>query len=93
MNDQQHHDWLKLLLAWVAAMVGAVTLSDVVLGATLVLTLLQIFVVVRREVNADRKAATNSQNQSWPPLPEHQTRERLDWSVEDIRKWERDHGT
>jgi hypothetical protein len=39
---------LKLLLAWAGTMFGGVTLSSLVLTATLIFTLLQIFILVRK---------------------------------------------
>lgn len=39
---------MKVLLAWIGTAVGGVSLSGLVLGATLVFTLLQIYVLVRK---------------------------------------------
>jgi hypothetical protein len=39
---------LKLLVAWAGTFIGGVSLSGLVLGATLIFTLLQIFVIVRK---------------------------------------------
>lgn len=49
MND---HDTnvagLKLLIIWLGTMAGNMTLSTAVLGSTLVFTVLQIFMILRR---------------------------------------------
>jgi hypothetical protein len=39
---------IKVLIAWIGAVVGGVTLSQLVLGATLIYTLLQIFILLRK---------------------------------------------
>jgi hypothetical protein len=39
---------IKVLIAWIGAVVGGVTLSQLVLGATLIYTLLQIFILIRK---------------------------------------------
>lgn len=39
---------VKLIIVWVGTMVGGITLSDMVLTATLIFTLLQIFMLLRR---------------------------------------------
>lgn len=39
---------LKLLVVWLGTMFGGVTLSSLVLGATLIYTVLQIIVLVRK---------------------------------------------
>lgn len=50
MNDQ--HDtnmtMIKLMVAWAGTVFGGVTLSGLVLGATLIYTLLQIIVIIRK---------------------------------------------
>ena len=50
MNDQ--HDtnmtMIKLMVAWAGTVFGGVTLSGLVLGATLIYTLLQIIVLIRK---------------------------------------------
>lgn len=38
----------KVLIAWLGTMFGGVTLSGLVLGATLVFTVLQIFILLRK---------------------------------------------
>lgn len=49
MND---HDTnaatIKIIIAWIGAVAGGITLSNLVLGATLIFTLLQIFMILRR---------------------------------------------
>ena len=39
---------LKVLIAWAGTMFGGVTLSGLVLGATLIFTVLQIIVLIRK---------------------------------------------
>ena len=50
MNDQHDTNMtiLKLMIAWVGTVFGGVTLSGLVLGATLIYTLLQIVVLIRK---------------------------------------------
>ena len=48
-NDHDTNTTLvQLAIAWIGTLVGGVSLSSLVLGATLVYTLLQITVVLRR---------------------------------------------
>lgn len=59
-NDQDHTVMFKLLLAWIGTAVGGVSMSTLVLGATLVFTLLQIYVMVRklrREIRLEKLEA------------------------------------
>ena len=50
MNNQ--HDTnvatMKILIAWIGAAVGSISLSDLVLTATLIFTVLQIVVLIRK---------------------------------------------
>ena len=39
---------LKLIIAWIAAIFGSLTLNQLVLWATLIFTVLQIFMILRR---------------------------------------------
>lgn len=39
---------LKVLVAWIGTAVGGMSLSTLVLGTTLIFTLLQIFVILRK---------------------------------------------
>lgn len=50
MNDQHETNLtlLKLLIAWAGTVFGGVTLSGLVLGATLIYTVLQIIVLIRK---------------------------------------------
>jgi hypothetical protein len=47
---ENNHDsaGVKLLIAWAGTLMGGVTLSDIVLFATLIYTLLQIAILIRR---------------------------------------------
>ena len=47
-NESSDAMTAKVILAWVAAIFGSVTLNQLVLGATLIFTLLQIFMILRR---------------------------------------------
>lgn len=60
MNDHDNAVMFKLLLAWIGTAVGGVSMSTLVLGATLVFTLLQIYVMVRklrREIRLEKLEA------------------------------------
>lgn len=49
--DNQHDTnvaTFKILIAWVGAAVGSISLSDLVLTATLIFTVLQIVVLIRK---------------------------------------------
>lgn len=46
---------IKIILAWLGTIYGGITLSGLVLGATLIFTLLNIFVLVRDKIWRDRK--------------------------------------
>jgi len=46
--SEHDHATIKILIAWVGAIYGALTLSQLVLFATLVYTVLQIVVLVRK---------------------------------------------
>lgn len=46
--SEQDHSLIKVLIAWVGAVYGALTLSQLVLFATLVYTVLQIVVLIRK---------------------------------------------
>ena len=50
MNDQHDTNMtiIKLMVAWAGTVFGGVTLSGLVLGATLIYTLLQIVVLIRK---------------------------------------------
>jgi len=49
MTESNHESaGIKLTIAWLGTVIGGVTLSDLVLIATLAYTLLQIFVLVRK---------------------------------------------
>lgn len=49
MNDHDTHTaTLKLIIVWAGTLAGGITLSDLVLTATLIFTLLQIFMILRR---------------------------------------------
>ena len=50
MNDQHNTNMivLKLMIAWAGTVFGSVTLSGLVLGATLIYTLLEIIVLIRK---------------------------------------------
>jgi hypothetical protein len=39
---------VKVLIAWAGAIAGGITLNQLVLGATLIFTVLQIFMIFRR---------------------------------------------
>jgi hypothetical protein len=39
---------IKVMIAWIGAIAGGVTLNELVLGATLIFTVLQIFMICRR---------------------------------------------
>lgn len=54
--------WIKLSIAWLATIIGSVTLSNWVLGATLILTVLQIWVTIRREIRRDKESKTVAVN-------------------------------
>ena len=49
MNDSNETNvaLIKILIAWIGTVVGGVSLSSLVLGATLIFTLLQIYILVR----------------------------------------------
>ena len=47
-----------LLLAWIGNLLGALTLSNAVLGLTLVYTILQIFLTIKRIRRMDRERTT-----------------------------------
>ena len=48
-NDHDTYAALvKILIAWIGTMFGGITLSGLVLAATLVFTVLQTFVLIRR---------------------------------------------
>lgn len=49
--------YVKLLVAWVGTAVGGITLNHLVLGATLIFTVLQIFVLLRRLRRSMREEA------------------------------------
>jgi len=49
--DNQHDTnvaTIKILIAWIGVAVGSISLSDLVLTATLIYTLLQIFMLIRK---------------------------------------------
>lgn len=46
-NNETNVALLKVLIAWIGTAVGGVSLSGLVLGATLIFTLLQIYILVR----------------------------------------------
>ena len=48
MSDPDFHAALKLVVVWVMATAGAVTLNQLVLVSTLIFTLLQIIMILRR---------------------------------------------
>jgi hypothetical protein len=49
MTPQEAHDtYLKLGIAWLGAIAGGITLNQLVLGSTLIFTVLQIFMIIRR---------------------------------------------
>ncbi len=50
MSDHENNltIYIKLFIAWAGALFGGVTLNQLVLGATLIFTLLQIFMILRR---------------------------------------------
>lgn len=52
MNMNNQHDTnvatMKILIAWIGAAVGSISLSDLVLTATLIFTVLQIVVLIRK---------------------------------------------
>ena len=52
MNDSHETNMalLRVILAWIGTAVGGVSLSGLVLGTTLLFTLLQIYVIVRKIV-------------------------------------------
>ena len=39
---------LKIVITWLGTMIGGITLSSLVLTATLIFTLLQIYVLIRK---------------------------------------------
>ena len=47
-NNETNVALLKIMIAWIGTAVGGVSLSTLVLGATLIFTLLQIYIPVRR---------------------------------------------
>ena len=56
MNEQDTNmALLKLMVAWLGTMFGGITLSHLVLFATLIYTLLQTYVLVRDRVLIRRK--------------------------------------
>lgn len=44
---------IKLTLAWLGMTIGGITLSDIALTTTIVFTVLQIFVLLRRMLRGD----------------------------------------
>lgn len=48
MNDQDLQAVLKILCVWIASLAGQVTLSGLLMMATLIFTVLQIFMILRR---------------------------------------------
>jgi hypothetical protein len=56
MNDHDNNmTVVKIILAWLGTIYGGVTLSSLVLGATLIFTLLNIFILVRDKIWRDKK--------------------------------------
>lgn len=47
-NNETHIAITKIILAWLGAMFGGITLSGLVLTATLIFTVLQIIVLLRK---------------------------------------------
>lgn len=54
-SASETHVTSKVIIAWAGTMLGAVTLQQCVLGATLVYTLLQIVIAVRRIISGRRE--------------------------------------
>lgn len=52
MQDNQETGWAlaKALIAWIGAVIGSLTLSKLVLFATLVFTSLQTYILVRDKI-------------------------------------------
>jgi hypothetical protein len=48
MNDQDFHGFIKIAVIWCAAFFGTLTLNQLLIGATLIYTVLQIFMILRR---------------------------------------------
>jgi len=49
MNDHESNAiTMKLLVSWIGALAGGITLNQLVLSATLIFTVLQIFMIIRR---------------------------------------------
>ena len=46
---------IKIILAWLGTIYGGITLSGLVLGATLIFTVLNIFVLVRDKIWRDKR--------------------------------------
>jgi len=49
-DDASAYAWFKLALAWFGALLGSITLQHIVLFATLVFTVLQIYVLIRDKI-------------------------------------------
>jgi hypothetical protein len=47
-NENTDAMTFKVLIAWLGAIAGGITLNQLVLGATLIFTVLQIFMICRR---------------------------------------------
>lgn len=50
MNDDTNAAFFKMAVAWAGAAFGSLTLQDYVLWATLIYTLVQIYLLVRDKV-------------------------------------------
>ena len=48
MNDHDIQETFKIVMVWVAALAGTMTLNQILIVATLIYTLLQIFMICRR---------------------------------------------
>lgn len=56
MNDHEISSALiKVLVAWIGTMFGGITLSNLVLFATLIYTILMIYVLVRDRILSNKK--------------------------------------
>lgn len=54
VTNSENHPALKVIVAWMGAVYGSISLNDLVLSATLVFTLVQIFFTVRDRWWRDR---------------------------------------
>lgn len=53
-NNETMWDWGKIALAWLGTIVGGITLSKLVLFATLVLTCMQGYVLWRDKIRGEK---------------------------------------